>query len=153
MIGRYVPRNSLRKLGRQYFRYGFYRARTFRRHPQSMRRSHLIAPVLAASLPATVAGTRSVRFVARTCVGAYLIAVLVTGASTAIRTRRPAEGAMLAAVLPTMHLGWGFGTLVGMARFGPPVAAFARVLGLSDGGAAAHEPGPVYAPSLYGVQA
>jgi len=40
-----------------------------------------------------------------------------------------------------------------MARFGPPLAAFARVLGLSDGGAAAREPALVYAPSLHGVQA
>ncbi len=34
MAGHYVPRDSLRGLARQYFRYGFYRARTFRRHPR-----------------------------------------------------------------------------------------------------------------------
>src|SRR4029077_14965296 len=37
MAGQYAPRDSLSGLARQYFRYGFYRARTFRRHPQSMR--------------------------------------------------------------------------------------------------------------------
>jgi glycosyltransferase involved in cell wall biosynthesis len=153
MVGHYVPRNSLHGLVRQYFRYGFYRARTFRRHPQSMRRSHLIAPALAASAVAAVAGPRPIRLAAGACIGAYLLAVLAPGVHTATRARQPVEGAMLVAVLPAMHLGWGFGTLVGMARFGPPMAAFARVLGFSDGGMAAREPAPVYAPSLHGVQA
>jgi len=153
MVGYYVPRNSLPKLARQYFRYGFYRARTFRRHPQSLRRSHVIAPVLAATLVGTVAGPRNIRLAARACIGAYLLAVLATGTSTAARARKPAEGAMLVAVLPAMHLGWGFGTLAGVARFGPPMAALARVLGFSDGGVPSREPAPVYAPSLHGVQA
>jgi succinoglycan biosynthesis protein ExoA len=151
MVGHYVPRDSLPKLARQYFRYGFYRARTSRRHPQSMRRSHLIAPVLAASAIAAVAAPRSIRLAARVCIGAYLLAVLGTGASTGVRTRRPAEGAMLVAVLPTMHLGWGFGTLVGMARFGPPVAALANALGLAGAGEPSRAAEPVYAPSLQGV--
>ena len=50
MAGYYVPRDSLSALLRQYYRYGFFRARTFRRHPQSMRRSHLIPPSLALAL-------------------------------------------------------------------------------------------------------
>src|SRR5262249_18715278 len=36
MAGYYSPRDSLRGLARQYFRYGFYRAQTFRRPPQSL---------------------------------------------------------------------------------------------------------------------
>jgi succinoglycan biosynthesis protein ExoA len=150
MVGHYVPRNSLRKLARQYFRYGFYRARTFRRHQRSMRRSHLIAPTLAASMPAMVVGPRGVRRAARTCVGAYLLAVVATGVSTGARTRRPADGAMLAVVLPIMHLGWGFGTLVGIARFGPPVAALANALGLPGASEPPEVAEPVYAPSLQG---
>ncbi|HEX4564554.1 MAG TPA: glycosyltransferase, partial [Solirubrobacteraceae bacterium] len=35
MAGHYVPRDSLPSLARQYLRYGFYRARTFRAHPGS----------------------------------------------------------------------------------------------------------------------
>src|SRR3954449_7120435 len=38
----YVPRDSLRSLGRQYFRYGLYRGKTARYHPTSLRRSHLM---------------------------------------------------------------------------------------------------------------
>ena len=55
---------------------------------------------------------------------------------------------MLLAVLPTMHLGWGFGTLAGMARFGPPIAAIRRVLGLGAP-PLPKDDGAVHAPSLH----
>jgi succinoglycan biosynthesis protein ExoA len=149
MVGHYVPRNSLRKLARQYFRYGFYRARTFRRHPQSLRRSHLIAPLLATSVAIAAAGPRPVRRAARACLSAYLLAVVGTGANVARRGRRPAEGMMLTLVLPTMHLSWGVGTLVGMARFGPPLTALMRLLGREIQSDADEQSEPVYAPSLH----
>ena len=39
-----LPRDSLRALARQYWRYGIYRAKTCGAHPESMRRSHLLPP-------------------------------------------------------------------------------------------------------------
>jgi len=49
-----------------------------------------------------------------------------------------------------MHLGWGIGTLAGIARFGPPVAAIrlAVARGARD---APPQPvdGVVYSPSLH----
>jgi glycosyltransferase involved in cell wall biosynthesis len=150
MVGYYVPRDSLKALTRQYFRYGFYRARTFQRHPNSMRRSHLIAPALAAAVPATLLGPRRVRRVAQAALAGYALAVAGTGAVTTARSGKPAESAMLVAVLPVMHLGWGFGTLVGMARFGLPFAALASALGLASEPAPSHD-SDVYSPSLQGV--
>lgn len=50
MAARYIPRNSLKGLARQYFRYGQYRARTSGLHPESLRRSNLIPPALAVTL-------------------------------------------------------------------------------------------------------
>ena len=47
MAATYAPRDSLPRLWRQYFVYGEYRARTARRHPETMRRQHLVAPALA----------------------------------------------------------------------------------------------------------
>jgi len=41
-----VARDSLRALARQYSRYGFYRVKTSRRHPATLRRSHLLPPAL-----------------------------------------------------------------------------------------------------------
>jgi succinoglycan biosynthesis protein ExoA len=153
MAGHYVPRDSLGGLARQYYRYGFYRARTFRRHPASMRRSHLIAPALTAVSIATVAAPRRLRRVSRAGVAAYGLAVLLTAAAAAARPGQRREGGLLLGVLPAMHLGWGLGTLAGVVRFGPPIAALARLVGRSGstrGAAAPDAEGQdaVYAPSL-----
>ncbi len=151
MAGHYVPRDSLRALGRQYFRYGYYRARTFRRHPQSMRVSHLIAPALSCALLAALLGPRPLRRLARPAVVAYLGAVAATATNAARRSGEREAGALLVAVLPAMHLGWGFGTLVGALRFGPPLQALVMLAGsppAASGAAGEAEPQRVYAPSL-----
>jgi succinoglycan biosynthesis protein ExoA len=146
MAAHYVPRDSISALVRQYFRYGFYRARTFRRHPRSMRRSHLLAPGLALALVCAALGPRRLRAVARAALGVYLAAVAASAAGA--RDAQPPDRAILLAVLPAMHLGWGFGTLAGVARFGPPIDAVRRMLG-RDATQAASEPQAVYAPSLH----
>lgn len=155
MAGHYVPRDSLRGLARQYARYGYYRARTFRRHPRSMRRSHLFAPALALAVPGSLAPFRSVRRACRAALGVYGAAVLATASATAAREpRHRRESLLLAAVLPAMHLGWGFGTIAGVARFGLPGVALMRVAGLrglpapGGEGAPASDEG-VFAPSLH----
>ncbi len=150
MAGYYVPRDSLKALARQYFRYGFYRARTFRRHPESMRRSHLIAPGLALTPLLATLAPRPTRRLARAGLLAYTVALLATACNAARGPGRRADGALLLLVLPAMHLGWGLGTLAGMVRFGPPLAAFASLLG-RPGRPLEEEPaGAVYAPSLRG---
>jgi succinoglycan biosynthesis protein ExoA len=149
MSGRYVPRDSLPALARQYFRYGLYRARTFRHHPASMRATHLIAPALAGATLTAICGPRVLRTPARAGAGAYLVAVVATAAGVAAREDTREEAALVLAVLPTMHLAWGFGALAGAARFGVPTAALARVARLrarSDAPAADRE---VVAPSLH----
>ena len=118
MAGHYVPRDSLKGLARQYFRYGFYRARTFRRHPQSMRRSHLIAPALSCALFAAALPPAPLRRGARMGLAAYLACVVATGAQISLRRGQRVEGLLMLAVLPTMHFGWGLGTLAGAVRFG-----------------------------------
>jgi succinoglycan biosynthesis protein ExoA len=148
MVGYYVPRDSLPALARQYYRYGYYRARTFRRHPESMRRSHMIAPVLSLSLVAAAAAPRPLRRASRLALLSYLLAVLATATSAAGRRGQRREGALLVGVLPAMHFGWGFGTLAGMLKFGPPFAAFARLLGRAEGSVGRSETEPVFAPSL-----
>ncbi len=152
MAGYYVPRDSLTAVARQYFRYGYYRARTFRRHPQSMRRSHLIAPTLALAALGAVLAPKPLRRASRLALLAYLLAVAATGASVAVRSRQPTEGGLLLGVLPAMHFGWGFGTLVGALRFGPPLAALAGLAG-REPATGAEEHAGVYAPSLYGESA
>jgi hypothetical protein len=63
------------------------------------------------------------------------------------------DAALLLAVLPAMHFGWGFGTLAGVLRFGLPVAALRHVAGCPERSTAEDHVEPVYAPSLHGVDA
>lgn len=136
----YVPRNSLRGLARQYRRYGCYRARTFLHHPRSARRSHAFAPALAGALVTAVAPRTPLRTPARLALGAYGAAVLSVAARVPARDDAgPADAVRVAAVLPTMHLAWGFGALAGLIRFG-----------LS---ASRSERDRVYAPSLHSAVA
>jgi glycosyltransferase involved in cell wall biosynthesis len=126
MAARYVPRDTLSGLARQYFRYGYYRERTSRRHPHSIRRSHVVPPALALTAIAAAAAPRPLRRAARGAIAAYAVTV----AATSLRSTgaAPRDAAALAAVFATMHLSWGAGFLCGAARFGPPVAALARLV-------------------------
>lgn len=140
LAARYVPRNSLSGLARQYWRYGQYRARTSRLHPESMRRSNLLPPALAAAVTAGAIGPRWLRPASRVPLAAYVAAVGATSAGQA-RHRTRADAAWLPVVFVTMHLAWGFGFIAGAVRFGPPVAAVGRALrgGSARSGVAADE--------------
>ncbi len=127
MAARYVPRDSLRALARQYWRYGQYRAKTSRRHPESMRRSHVLAPGLVLTVAGAVAPGPQ-RRPARLGAAAWGAAAVGTAAREAASGRAtPVDAAALPVVFAAMHLPWGAGFLVGSARFGPPLAAFARI--------------------------
>jgi hypothetical protein len=129
MGAEYVPRNTLQGLARQYWRYGLYRGKTSRYHANSLRRSHMLAPGVAAALVASVAAPRVVRLPARLGVAAYGASLVAVSA----RTREPGaerDAAALPVVFAIMHVTWGFGFLWSMFRFGPPVAALARLAGL-----------------------
>ena len=124
----YVPRDSLRSLTHQYWRYGIYRAKTAGRHPHSLRRSHLLAPGLAVALVFALVAPRPLRGAARAAVAAYLLAVVGVSAAAAREAEPRSDALALPIVFGCIHLPWGFGFLVGSARFGPPLAALRRVL-------------------------
>jgi succinoglycan biosynthesis protein ExoA len=151
MGAHYVPRNSLRKLWRQYHDYGYYRVRTFRRHPGTMRRSHLFTPSLALSVPAAVLAPRPLRGAARAGLALYLAALATETARGLSRAESPGDALRLPAVFASMHLGNGVGMLRGVLDFGLPVAALARIAG-AEGLARRLDPGEatVHAPSLHG---
>ncbi len=121
MAALYAPRDSLRALARQYWRYGNYRAKTCHAHPESMRRSHLLPPALAVTVPLALVPRGRLGRVARAGMAAYVAALLATAASRARAGLR--DACWLPAILATMHLSWGFGFLAGSARFGPPFRA------------------------------
>jgi succinoglycan biosynthesis protein ExoA len=129
MAAGYIPRDSLWKLARQYWRYGFYRVKTAGRHPETMRRSHLLAPGLVLTLAAALLLRGRPALLPRAGVAAYAAAVLAVSAGQAHPGRRQ-DAASLPAIFLAMHIPWGLGFLAGSLRFGPPMSAVLRVLGL-----------------------
>jgi cellulose synthase/poly-beta-1,6-N-acetylglucosamine synthase-like glycosyltransferase len=124
MAAAYIPRDGLGALWRQYHRYGFYRVKTSLRHPESLRRSHVLAPGLVAAAGAAMLAPRPVRGVARAGVASYAAVVAVTAARAA-RSAPPSDAAALPAVFATMHAAWGAGFLRGCAVLGVPWRALA----------------------------
>jgi succinoglycan biosynthesis protein ExoA len=113
----YTPRDSLRGLARQYWRYGSFRARTLVRHPSScgpLRASVALLPVgLASALMPGPAG-----WPGRALLALYALAIV----AQVVRLRPPAkEAGRLAAVLVTMHLSWGLAFLQSALRTAPRV--------------------------------
>jgi succinoglycan biosynthesis protein ExoA len=126
MAADYIPRDSLRALARQYWRYGFYRAKTSRRHPESMRRSHLLAPGLVLALVLALVLRGRAALLPRAGVVAWLAAVIGVSAGQAEPGRR-GDAAALPLVFATMHLCWGAGFIAGSASWGPPWRAVLKL--------------------------
>src|SRR3954454_16190397 len=127
MGAEYVPRDNLKGLARQYWRYGIYRGKTSRYHANSLRRSQLVAPALALTVLASLGGPRILRVPARLALSGYVASL----AAVSVRVAEPGEerdAAALPIVFAIMHLTWGFGFLWSVVRFGPPLAALARLV-------------------------
>lgn len=135
MGAQYIPRDSLKALARQYWRYGVYRAKTSGAHPESMRRSHLLAPSVALSLAVAILPLGGLRRVGRMAVALWCAAVVGVAMAETWRAdstlefdASAADVAALPAVFGAMHLAWGFGFLFGCVRFGPPVRALRHLV-------------------------
>jgi len=146
----YVPRDRLPGLARQYWGYGHYRVQTSRRHPDSMRRSLLVTPLLVLTAASAVVAPRGARGAARAGIAIY-VAALAQAAAVTARREGVRDAALMPVVLATMHTGHGLGVLEGFVRFGPPWAALLRVVGLGRLRSLIGEPGGggVFAPSLH----
>jgi glycosyltransferase involved in cell wall biosynthesis len=125
LAARYIPRDSIPGLARQYARYGFYRAKTARRHPGSMRRSQWQPPALVATALTAALAPRPLRRAARA--GLLLYAGTLVAASARAGEGDIADRAALPLVFATVHASWGAGFLAGAARFGPPTGAVAEL--------------------------
>jgi succinoglycan biosynthesis protein ExoA len=149
MAARYLPRDTLRGLARQYEGYGFYRAATARRHPDTLRRSALLMPLLVCCWILALLAPRPLRGLARVGVAVYVATLAATG-TVAARKSPPAVAASVPLVLATMHLSAGLGFLRGMRNFGVPWQALARIAAIPghERFASRATEEAVYAPSL-----
>ena len=148
----YVPRGSLRGLWRQYYGYGEYRFKTAARHPQTLRRSHLLAPALVLDGALSLGGPRLARRAARAGLGVYSAVLVAAAIRTLPEARRRGDAALVPLVLAIMHVTHGLGALRSTVRHGPPLAALASVAGLDElAKSLTPDPEPVFAPSLSGA--
>jgi succinoglycan biosynthesis protein ExoA len=128
MAAEYVPRATLRALSRQYLTYGTYRVKTARRHPETLRRSQLLPPLVTlTAVGALVAPTRGLRSLARAGLALYAGALTLSAARS--DDRDGGEVAALPAVWAVMHLSYGIGFIRGCARYGVPLEAARRAAG------------------------
>ena len=132
LAARYVPRDSLASLVRQYWRYGNYRAKTAGRHPDSLEARQLFPLALVVALACALVAPRLLRVPARMAVLAYVAALLVNAGRSAGEAD-PRDAATLPLVLAIMHVTWGAGFVSGSIRFGPPVEALMRCTGVRRG--------------------
>src|SRR3954468_11889346 len=127
MAAGYVPRGTLRGLARQYWRYGQYRVKTSVRHPESMRRSHLVPPALGGPLAGAALPGR-LGTACRAGAALYAAAVSAESVRLGVAHRRPGDAIRLPAVFATMHVAWGVGFIAGSGRFGPPLRGVLRAI-------------------------
>ncbi len=110
----YFARADLKSLGRQYWRYGYWKARMLRRYPGTLRWRQALPPVFVISLATLL--FLSIWFVPARLILAlelllYLMALLFAAAQIALRKRdlRFLPGVPLA--IASMHFSWGTGFL------------------------------------------
>jgi hypothetical protein len=128
-----------------------FRARTARRHPDSMRPSHLLAPGVVLAAASAVVAPSPLRRLSRLGLAAYGATLLLAGARSRHAAQSPGEAALVPVALLVMHAAHGAGQIYGWVTFGPPLRAVAHMCGLEGGIASSGaEREPVYAPSLNG---
>lgn len=119
---RYYSRSSLRALWRQFFQYGYWKVRVMQKHPRQMRLRHFAPPLFVTALltslllmPLHVLGVWKFGLV----ISSYIFINLVVSLSAA---RKAGKGGwrlliLLPVTLAILHLSYGFGFLIGLAKF------------------------------------
>ena len=105
---RYFVRENLGALSRQYFRYGYWKVRTLKRHPWSWQSRQLAAPLLVLSLALSALLLAGSVTAAMTVPAIYLVALLVASVHAANRAGWRYLP-MLPLAFAAMHLSWGTG--------------------------------------------
>jgi len=110
----YLPRTGLRALARQFRGYGRGRGMTAARHPGSLRRRQLAAPVLVLGLFAALVMLPWTPVPLGLMVGGYGSLLLLGSLLEGPAARRHLPGVVVATAV--MHLAWGYGFLTAARR-------------------------------------
>jgi succinoglycan biosynthesis protein ExoA len=135
---RYAPRNSPRKLWKQYFEYGWWRVQTMRRHPHSWRWRQVIPPVFVGTfilllfLSFFLPWARPLFALQAT---PYLLALAYATFSVRGRVQDGLELLYFPVAVAILHFSWGLGFILNILSGGtypyraqpPRVPGYARV--------------------------
>jgi glycosyltransferase involved in cell wall biosynthesis len=115
----YYARSDLVSLARQYWRYGYWKARMLRRYPGTFRWRQLagifvLSFFLLGVLAFWFAWARWWFFIQS---AVYLLALLIAGVQIAARKKDPALVAGVPLAIACMHFAWGLGFIWSMIRF------------------------------------
>lgn len=110
---RYFARRSLTALARQYWRYGYWKARMLQRYPESFRWRQLAGMFVLSFLVLGILGLwfTSARSLLRLELIVYALALLAVGIQESFRKRDPALLLGVPLAIVTMHFTWGAGFL------------------------------------------
>jgi glycosyltransferase involved in cell wall biosynthesis len=110
---RYTPRAGLGALARQYYDYGRWKRQMLHLHPRSLRPRQLAAPALVLGLLASIGVALSGAGEPASLIpGLYLLVITSTTVFELVR-RKTVAALGLPLAIPTMHLCWGAGFLIG----------------------------------------
>jgi succinoglycan biosynthesis protein ExoA len=109
----YRVRSSLGRLSRQYWRYGFWKARTLLEHPHSLRWRQTVAPAFVLALLLTPLWVHWLGVLGLAHVGLYLAATTLASWLVA-RNRGRDLVPILPLVFAIVHCSWGAGVLCGL---------------------------------------
>jgi glycosyltransferase involved in cell wall biosynthesis len=116
---RYYSRSSLRSLWKQYFQYGYWKVRVMQKQPMQMRLRQFVPPLFAAALLVSSLAaffSSDAGLILGSIVTCYAVSNLFASVVTAWK-----KGPLFAWALPIafalIHLGYGFGFLLGLVVF------------------------------------
>jgi len=111
----YYVRSSLRKLAKQYFRYGFWKVKTIKAHPKSLVLRQLVPPVFVSACLLSLA---LLPFIGRCGTAIPLLYTLLNIGASVITAKK--RGLKYLPILPlvftALHFSWGIGFISGTRR-------------------------------------
>lgn len=110
----YFSRANLRELARQYWRYGFWKARMLRRYPETIRWRQALPPAFVVSLLLFLILSMQLpfaRWIIMLELSVYLLILFSAGLQVAIKRKDWRYIFSVPLAIATMHLSWGSGFL------------------------------------------
>ncbi len=108
----YFSRKNLEELGKQYWRYGYWKAQMLKRYPNTLKLRQAIPPIFVAGLillAILAVFLRIFRVLLLFILGVYLLALLVVGIQIALKEKVMSHIFFVPAAMITMHFCWGAG--------------------------------------------